>query len=110
MEQMLLEQRRSTEAILALVDVIKHQQPREVIREVERVESGNYHELPPVLEVSERKANSPKLQLAIKWLLEHPSDSDVSDRKLAEKLGISHPWIGKARKLIEAGNYQEVLS
>lgn len=107
---MLAEQRRSTQAILALVEAIKHQQPREVIREVERVVSGNYHELPPVLEVSERKANSPKLQLAVKWLLEHPSDADLSDRKLAEKLGISHPWIGKARKLIETGQYQEVLT
>ena len=109
MEQMLLEHRRSTTVLQEVLEAIRNQ-PHGVIREVERVESGNYHELPPVLEVSERKAASPKLQLAVKWLLEHAEDNNLSDRKLAEKLGISHPWIGKARKLIDTGNYQEVMS
>lgn len=62
-----------------------------------RVESGNFH---ITHELAERQSNSPKLQLAMDWLKEHPQDMTTGNRKLAEQLGISHSWVGKAKRML----------
>lgn len=54
-----------------------------------------------VHEVAERKSLTPMLDLAMQYLTEHPEELALSNRKIAEKLGISHPIVGQAKKLLK---------
>lgn len=75
--------------------------------ETEGVVTGNYHptfheepaQVEVTHEVAERKSASPMLDLVVEWLKANP-DSTLSNREIAKLLGISHPWVGKAKKLL----------
>lgn len=117
MHQLINEQRRTTDAIFALADAIKNAPPPivQVIAPVadkpafEAKETVNLHFTPLPLQVSDRKTFSPKLILAIEWLLANPDDMKESTRKIGDKISISHTWAAQAKKLIESGEYREVL-
>jgi predicted GIY-YIG superfamily endonuclease len=60
------------------------------------------------IELAGRKGASPKLELAMQWLKEHPEDLALSSRKIAGKLGVSKSWVAIAKKFYEEqeGNSQ----
>lgn len=72
------------------------------------VVTGNYHSISPeepvsvevTYDIAERQSASPMLDLALEWLKANP-ESKLSNRKIAELLGISHPWVGKAKKMMK---------
>lgn len=74
----------------------------ETVREPEYLESGmestlesHFPSLPKVIEVPKTK-----LDIALEWLLAHPEDMNRPTREVAERLNISHAWIGKARRIL----------
>jgi hypothetical protein len=115
MSQMLAEQRRATEAILTLAEVLKQQPTREIVREivsappVEPLSTAVKSDFTATLQLTDKKTPSPKLILALEWLLAHPEDMGESTRKLGTKLSISHTWVSEAKKLIETGEYKNIL-
>lgn len=72
--------------------------------------AATFKRTPKKQEFSMRKSQSPKLILAIEWLLENPENMKLSSRKIATLLGISHPWVIEAKRLIDSGEYKDVLS
>lgn len=76
---------------------------------LEALSTGVKSDFTPTLQVSQKKNLSPKLVLAIEWLLANPDDMQESTRKVAAKLDISHTWVAQAKKMIESGDYREAL-
>lgn len=65
------------------------------------VNDGNKTVETPVFhEIAEKKSYTPKLDLAVDYLRAHPEAMQESNRKIAAILGLSHPWIGKAKEII----------
>lgn len=60
------------------------------------MENGNFHT------ISEKKSYTPKLDLAIEYLKANP-DTTLSNRKIAEELGISHPVVAQAKEILKNG-------
>lgn len=89
---------------------IEFRQSEPDVEAIEVVSTGVKSDFTPTLQVSQKKNLSPKLVLAIEWLLSHPEDMTESVRKIASKLDISHTWVAQAKKLIESGEYQETLN
>lgn len=51
--------------------------------------------------VATREKPSPKLEMALSYLREHPEAMLESTRSLSVQLGISHTYISKAKRRIE---------
>lgn len=54
------------------------------------------------------KKASPKLIMALEYLLERPGNTD-SARAIAAKLGISHTWVNQAKTAIADGTYKDMM-
>ena len=85
MEQMLLEHRRSTEAILSLVETLKNQQ----ITAVRPLGNGLGNDFPTISQTNLAEivkkvavATPSKMELAIDWLKTHPEDVVLTGREL----------------------------
>lgn len=85
----------------ALADVLKDFAGSDLRGEV-TVESGNFT-------VYKQEKASPKLISAIRYLLDNPNDMKLSSRVLADKIGVSHTWVGQAKKLIDSDEYKNLL-
>lgn len=63
------------------------------------------NQLPEVkhIDIATRLFHTPKLNLAIEYLKAHP-DTTLSNRKIAEELGISHPVVAQAKEILKHDN------
>jgi hypothetical protein len=50
---------------------------------------------------SKAPKSSPKLDLVIAHLKANPDDASLSNRKLADKLGVSQGYVGQAKRLLD---------
>jgi hypothetical protein len=120
-EQQIEHQERTNELLTALLEAFKNAPPPVV--QVVTPEPPSPVQTPPLnlespvksdftatLQVTDKKTPSPKLLLAIEWLLANPQDMKETTRKVGEKIQVSHTWVAQAKKLIESGEYKEVLA
>lgn len=53
------------------------------------------------VEIPEKQSYTPKEDMVIDWLKAHPEDLQLSNRKLAEKIGTTHPTVSAAKRKLK---------
>lgn len=73
-----------------------------------KAEKERYPKLVPVIPVNpvilQVDKPSPKMQLALEWLKEHPEHLETESRTLGELIGVSHTLANEARKTVKSQN------